>query len=86
MQVGDRIIQRVDTVWKLVFTPPPPGSSGDVVSISCEKLELWDHARWMRGLKDCPPRWVRFFVGMDEVWYYNRPTQQTGALQNHAAQ
>ena len=54
LQIGDRIIQRVDTGWKLVFHPLPPGSSGDVVSICGEKPELWDHARWMRRLKDCP--------------------------------
>ena len=45
LQIGDRIIQRVHTGWKLVFPPLPPGSSGDVVSICGEKPELWDHAR-----------------------------------------
>ena len=84
LQIGDRIIQRVDTGWKLVFLPLLPGSSGDVVSICAEKHELWDHARWMRRLKDCPHGGFVFSSGWTKWGNITGPLSK--ALQNHAAQ
>ena len=37
MQIGDRIIQKVDSSWKVIFPVLPHGASGDMVSICFEK-------------------------------------------------
>ena len=41
MQIGDRIIQKVGSSWKVFFPVLPHGASGNTVPICCKKPENW---------------------------------------------
>ena len=52
IRILDHTIDKQDGVWKVVSPSPPPGASGEVVSICGEDPALWDAARCMRTIAE----------------------------------